>query len=54
MMLDEDITQGSIPQAGTQSVTHEKENTKQSNANSVSQYAVSTWKVRISLMYSKK
>ena len=30
MMSDENITQGSIPQEWTQSVTHEKENTKQS------------------------
>ena len=38
----------------TQSVTHEKENTQQSNANSISQCVVYIGKVRTSLMHLKE
>ena len=37
MMSYENITQASTPSGRSQSVTHEKENTKQSNANFLSQ-----------------
>ena len=45
-MSYENITQASTPQEWSQSVTHGKENTKQSNANFVSQSVVSIGKIR--------
>ena len=45
MLSYENITQTSTPQGWSQSVTHEKDNTKQSNANSISQSMASIPKV---------
>ena len=50
----ENITQASRPYGWSQSVTYEKENTKQSNANSLSKCVVSIGKVRTLIMSSKK
>ena len=45
---------GLTPLERSQSVTIEKENTKQSNANSISQCVVSIGNVWVSVMYSKE
>ena len=50
----ENITQASRSYWWSQSVSHEKENTKQSNANSLSNCVVSIGKVRTLIMPSKK
>ena len=54
MMSYENITQASTPSGRSQSVTHEKENTKQSNANFISEYVAKKRKIVIIVIIIKK